>query len=132
MVLIGLAIIFSYSMGNVCAAGTTIYVNGLSGNEQCPNGLNATHISGTLSCLKLSIKNATSTVDTNLTVYIADGQYSGINNTQITIDQNMNIIGQNETDVIINGTGTNWIFAINSGVTLNLSDLTLRQRYYRI
>ena len=37
----------------------------------------------------------------------------------------MNIIGQNESDVIINGTGTNWIFAINSGVTLNLSDLTL-------
>ena len=124
MVLIGLAIIFSYSMGNVCAAGTTIYVNGSSGNDSW-NGLNATHISGTLSGPKLSIKNATSTVDTNLTVYIADGQYSGINNTHITIDQNMNIIGQNESDVIINGTGTNWIFAINSGVTLNLSDLTL-------
>ena len=60
MVLIGLAIIFSYSMGNVCAAGTTIYVNGSSGNDSW-NGLNATHISGTLSGPKLSKKTQTST-----------------------------------------------------------------------
>ena len=37
----------------------------------------------------------------------------------------MNIIGQSQRDIIINGTGTNWIFRINTGISFNIFNLTL-------
>ncbi|EKQ51601.1 MAG: repeat-containing protein, partial [Methanobacterium sp. Maddingley MBC34] len=45
--------------------------------------------------------------------------------TNITINRNMTIQGQSQTGTIINGTGTNWIFNITSGVNVTLLDLTL-------
>ena len=126
MVLIGLAVIFSYSMGDVSAAsGDTIYVNGNStlGNDDW-NGESATYQSGIIGP-KYSIKNATGTVNTNGQIYIAHEQYQGINNTQITIDRNMTINGESQTDTIINGTGTNWIFHINPGIYVTINNLTL-------
>lgn len=124
LVLIGLMVIFSYGIGNVSAASNAnIYVN--TGGNDSWDGQYGTHESGTLSGPKLSIKNATGTVDPDGTVNIANGQYKGINNTEITIDKNMHIQGQSETDTIINGTNTNWIFNINSGITVLISNLTL-------
>jgi len=123
MVFIGLVVIFSYGVGNVSAAGNTVYVNALGGNDSW-NGLSASH-SGTLSGPKLSIKNATGTVDADGTVNIADGQYTGENNTNITINTDMNITGQSETGTIINGTGTNWIFIIPLGINVNINTLTI-------
>ena len=61
---------------------------------------------------KLSIKNATGTLNTNGTIHIANGEYKGENNTRIVIDKNMTIIGESQTGTIINGTGPNWIFNI--------------------
>jgi uncharacterized repeat protein (TIGR01451 family) len=61
---------------------------------------------------KLTIKNATGTVNANGTIHIANGEYKGENNTGITIDKNMTISGESQTGTIINGTGTNWIFNI--------------------
>ena len=123
LVFIGLVVIFSCGISNVSAAGNTVYVNASGGNDSW-DGLSATH-SGTLSGPKLSIKNATGTIDADGTVNIADGQYTGENNTEITINKNMYIQGQSETGTIINGTGTNWIFQINPGITLNILNLTL-------
>ena len=124
MVLIGLAVIFSYSMGDVSAAsGDTIYVNGSSGNDDW-NGESATYQSGIIGP-KYSIKNATGTVNTNGQINIANGQYTGIDNTQITINKNMTINGESQTETIINGTGTNWIFQIQHGIFVTINNLTL-------
>ena len=116
--LIGLVVIFSYGIGNVSAtSGDTIYVNGSSGHDS----------SAGTSWLyaKKSIKNATETATADGTVNIANGNYTGINNTQITLNKNINIIGQSKTSTIINGTGTNWIFHINTGIKVNIRNVLL-------
>ena len=123
LVLIGLILIFSYGMGNAAAASNaTIYVS--TGGNDSWNGQYATHISGT-SGPKLSIKNATGTVASDGTIKIANGQYTGITNTEININKNMTIQGQSEQGTIINGTNTNWIFTINNGIKVTINNLTL-------
>ena len=57
-------------------------------------------------------------------VSIADGVYSGDGNTNITIDRNMTIQGLSQDGTIINGTDTNWIFTITSGVNVTICNLT--------
>jgi autotransporter family porin len=117
LLLISLGLIFTVSVNNVSAApGDTIYVNGSSGNDTS-NG-------SSWILAKKTIKNATDNVNINGKVNIANGNYSGVNNTQITITKNMNIIGQSQTGTIINGTGTNWIFYIKSG-NVTITNLTL-------
>ena len=107
----------------VSAAGTsdnsTIYVS-TQGNDTW-DGLNATY-NGT-SGPKKTITNATGTVATNGTIYIAQGTY---NESGINIDHNMTIIGETQTNTIINGkqTGTS-IFIILPGINVTLLNLTL-------
>ena len=109
--------IFSYGIGNVSAAGNVIYVNGSSGNDTW-DGL--TH--GTA---KLTIKNATGTVSTNGSIYIASGTYSGTGNTNININHNMTIIGAGKNSTIISGLDSSRIFSVSNGVTFNLKSLTI-------
>jgi autotransporter family porin len=117
LLLISLGLIFTVSVNNVSAApGDTIYVNDSSGNDASDGS--------SWILAKKSIKNATNNVNVNGKVNIADGQYKGINNTNITITKNMNIIGQSQTGTIINGTDTNWIFYIKSG-NVTITNLTL-------
>jgi predicted outer membrane repeat protein len=105
-------------MGTVLAApGDTVYVNG-SGGQDTNDG------SSWLSA-KQSIKNATGTVNSNGTVNIANGQYTGDNNTKIIIDKNMTIHGQSQKETIINGTNTNWIFSINSSINVVINNLSI-------
>nr|WP_319374009.1 hypothetical protein [uncultured Methanobacterium sp.] len=73
---------------------------------------------------KLTIQNATGTVSSNGVVTIADGVYSGSGNTNITINRNMIIQGLSQNGTIINGTDTNWIFTILSGVNVTIRNLT--------
>ncbi len=96
-------------------AASTVYVNttGLDSNP------------GTIEAPYLTINKGVQSVDENGNINIADGFYSGENNTNITIDKNMTIVGQSQTGTIINGSDTNWIFRVNSGVVLNLLNLTL-------
>ncbi|UTB31580.1 MAG: Ig-like domain-containing protein [Methanobacterium sp. ERen5] len=122
-VLVGLMIIFSCGVGNVSATATnTVYVSA-SGNDTY-NGLSAVHTTG-IDGPKASIKNAIKIVGKNGTLNIAKGKYTGVNNTNIVINKNLNIKGQNEANTVINGTGNSWIFYINKGVTLNICDLAL-------
>ena len=123
LVFIGLVVIFSYSVGNVSAAGNTVYVNA-SGGSDTYDGLSAIHTTGTTGP-KATIKNGVGTVNTNGTLNIADGQYNGTENTQITINNNMTIKGQSQKGTIINGTGTNYIFGIQSGITVTILNLTI-------
>jgi hypothetical protein len=123
LVLIGLVAIFSYSMGNVAAApGDTIYVNGTSGQDTWDGQIPVWN--GT-SGPKATIKNATGTVNTGGTVNIADGQYTGLNNTNININRNMTFAGQSSYGTIINGTNSSTIFIIASGVYSNIVNITL-------
>ena len=117
-IFLGLVVIFSCGMNTVAAApGDTIYVNASGGNDS-NNGSSWLYA-------KQSISNAISTVNPDGTINIADGQYTGSNNTGITINQNIIIQGQSEANTIINGTYTNRIFFINSGITVTINNLTL-------
>ncbi len=123
LLLLSLVLVFSFTVGTVSAAfmgpspsSNVIYVNDSSGNDD-NDGLS-------WATAKLSIKNATGTVNANGTVNIANGLYTGENNTGITINKNMNIIGQSRTGTIINGTDTNWIFYIDDYVTVTIQNLT--------
>ncbi len=61
------------------------------------NGESPTYQSGIIGP-KYSIKNATGTVNNNGQINIANGQYTGIDNTQITINKNMTINGESQTE----------------------------------
>lgn len=103
--------------GAVSAAD--IYVNGSNGNDD-NDGLS-------WDTAKLSIGNATATVSENGVVSIADGEYSGINNTNITISKSMTINGLSQNGVVINGSSTSQIFKILSGVNVTLKNITFTQ-----
>jgi hypothetical protein len=106
------------------APGDTIYVNGTGGNDSW-DGQSDIYNSTTGSGPKLSIRNATGTVNSNGTVHIADGVYSGVNNTGITIDKNMNIMCQSQALTVIDGYDAGQIFIIQSGVNVTIQGLTL-------
>ena len=72
---------------------------------------------------KQSISNATGTVNTNGTIYIATGTY---NESNIGIHTNMTIIGENQKNTIINGQQSVYsIFITGYGVNLTIINLTL-------
>ena len=129
-VLIGLVFIFSYGIGNVTAvSGDTIYVNGSSGQDNWDGQIAVWN--GT-SGPKASIKNATGTVNNGGIINIADGVYSGAQNTNIVIYKNMNIKGQSQDSTIINGTNMddmNGIFTILPGYNVTITDLTMCNGY---
>lgn len=102
---------------NTVSAADVIYVNGTSGSDANDGTSWAT--------AKLSIGNATGTVNSNGLVNVADGTYTGSDNRNITIDSDMTIIGQSQTGTIINAQGLSRIFTVNNGINLNIQNLTL-------
>ncbi len=115
------SIVFT-TVNTVSADSSIIYVNDSGGNDDW-DGQYAEWIINTLSGPKKSIKNATGTVDVGGTVNIADGYYSGENNTNITIDKNMTITGQSRDNSIIDGTSSSQIFMIQNN-TVKIRNLT--------
>ena len=125
LVLIILALIFTYGVGNASAADSgTIYVNATSGNDDW-NGQSATYQPSTNNGPKLTIQNATGTISANGTIDIANGIYAGVKNNNITINKNMTIQGQSQSGTIINGSGINWIFKIPRGMAVKIINITL-------
>jgi len=118
--ILGLTVITVIS--SVSAADNdVIYVNGSSGDDSW-DGL-------TWLTAKLTIKNATATVNDGGTVYIADGTYSGDENTNITLDKDVTFIGEHQNQTILNGTDTNRLFVIENGATVSLINMTLANSY---
>jgi hypothetical protein len=117
LIMFFLVTVFTFGVGNASAAGNTIYVNGSHGNDSWNGTSWAT--------AKLTIKNATGTVNNIGTIRIANGIYSGSGNTGITFDTNMTIVGQSQKGTIINGTNSSQIFIITSGVNVLILNLTL-------
>ncbi|AXV40088.1 MAG: hypothetical protein CIT02_07050 [Methanobacterium sp. BAmetb5] len=128
LVLLSLSLVFCVSTAS--ADPGIIYVNNATGNDSY-NGESA--IFDGVNGPKLSIKNATGTVTPNGVVNIADGLYTGTNNTNINIVKSVNIVGQSQANTIIDGENTNWIFKIaetsEPGITVTLSKLTLTNAY---
>lgn len=106
---------------DVSASSSVIYVNGSSGDDN--------NDGSTWLLAKKSIKNATKTVTNGGTVNIANGLYTGVNNTKITIDKDMIIKGQSKSGTIINGTNNAWIFKIQKGRNVVIQNLTLANGY---
>jgi len=111
-----------FSVTAVSAEPGVIYVNNDTGNDTW-DGQSPTW-DGT-SGPKLSIGNAVGTVTTGGTVNIANGIYKGTGNRGITINKNMNIIGESQSGTVIDGEQQNNIFTISSGVTVTIQNLTL-------
>lgn len=126
-----LAFLFIFGISGVSAVSSvandtpnTIYVS-TNGNDSW-DGLSAVY-NGT-SGPKNSIKNATGTVSANGTIKIANGIYSGENNTQIHITKNMTIIGQSQENTIVNANLSAEIFYIESyisDISVTIQNLTL-------
>ncbi len=123
LILISLAAIFAFSIDSASAAPNQIYVNNATGNDAW-DGQNPTW-NGT-SGPKLSIKNATGTVNANGTVNVANGVYSGVNNLNISINKNMTILGESSTGTIIDAGGLGRVFTVNNGFNLIIQSLTIR------
>ncbi|MBI5680296.1 MAG: Ig-like domain repeat protein [Methanobacterium sp.] len=121
--LLSLTILFCAS--SVSAAdGDIIYVNNNIGDDSY-DGFNSIYDPITNHGPKLSIKNATGTVNTDGTVQLADGGYTGVNNTGITIDRSMKIIGESQSGTVINAQRLGRIFRIEPGITVTLENITL-------
>lgn len=120
---LGFICFISVSLSGASSAATannsTIYVS-IHGNDNW-NGLSATHNTTTGNGPKATIMNATSTVENNGTIYIANGFY---NESFMTINSNMTLIGQGQTNTIISAKYTN-LFEIPAGITLTLENLTI-------
>lgn len=105
-----------FCLGSVSAAeNDTIYVN-TAGNDTTGNGSAENPY--------LTIQKGVSSVNENGIIYIANGQYNGANNTNISIAKNMTITGNSPTETIIEGQGL--IFLINPNVNVIIQNLTLK------
>ena len=71
-----------------------------------------------------TIKTGISNVYSGGRLHIADGTYTGENNTNIVIDKDMTITGQNRDNTIINGANSAQIFQIQNGVNVTIANLT--------
>ena len=119
MVLIGLSVIFLSCVEDVAAANApSIYVNGSSGNDSWDGQIAVWN--GT-SGPKATINSGVNTVQYGGTVYIASGIY---NETNININKDMTIKGQNQQSTIVNGNNIGRIFIIQH-VIVNIYNLTL-------
>ena len=122
ILLFTISIIFISSIGSVSADSSLIYINGSSGNDD-NDGLS-------WETSKLTIKNASGSVSNHGAVNIADGEYTGVNNTHIVIDKNIHIVGQSREGTIINGANTDCLFLVINGVNVSITNLTLANGNY--
>ncbi|ADZ09827.1 conserved repeat domain protein [Methanobacterium lacus] len=99
------------------ASGDHIYVNGSSGSDT-NDGL-------TPQTAKLTIKNATKTVNNGGTITISGGTYSGAGNSNIRIDRSMAIMGAGKNKTIISGLDSSNIFLIANNANFILSGVTI-------
>jgi len=63
------------------------------------------------------------------TIFLEKGNYSGENNTNLTISNKNITISGIESGVVIDGAGVNWIFNITNGANLTLNNITLQNGY---
>ncbi len=68
-----------------------------------------------------TIKKAITIANDDDNIYLADGEYSGLGNTRLTIDKSLNFIGSKNT--VIDGENENYIFNITDGVKVTFKNI---------
>ncbi|MCK9150414.1 hypothetical protein MXE27_00450 [Methanobacterium alcaliphilum] len=119
VILLVLFFLFNFTISAVSADKSTIYVNDSSGNDSW-DGEYQEWLSGTINGPKKSIKNAIETVNDKGVVHIANGVYTGENNTNIVIDKNVTIIGESQEGTIIDAQKSAQIFNVNPYLVYNM------------
>ncbi|MCL2114773.1 MAG: hypothetical protein FWH29_00955 [Methanobrevibacter sp.] len=76
------------------------------------------------------ISQGISNISSGGTLNLADGIYSGVDNSNITIDKDVTIVGSSKTDTIIYLDSGDWAFNVSSGNTLTLYNLTIISNYF--
>lgn len=120
ILIISLLLFAALSTLSASNAASNIYVNGSSGNDDW-DGTNATYQGGIIGP-KATIQNGTNTVDDSGTVNVADGTYQE----HITINKNVNLIGQSQSGTIIDGTNNGKVVLIHSGRIVNITNFTIQ------
>jgi predicted outer membrane repeat protein len=72
-----------------------------------------------------TIQNGINNLATGGTLHLQNGTYTGTGNYAITINKNITIIGDDQTNTIINAAKAGNIFTINSGITVTINNITL-------
>ncbi|MCL2688083.1 MAG: hypothetical protein FWE58_06060, partial [Methanobrevibacter sp.] len=73
------------------------------------------------------IKGALDSDDSVGTIHLNPGTYSGINNTNITVNKNVTFQGNGSPDrVVIDGENSNWLFNIQDNLTVKFINITFR------
>lgn len=72
-----------------------------------------------------SLKHAIEQSANGTTIYLANGNYSGEDNRNLTIDKSITIVGNSRDNVVIDGENIARIFVINSPIAVKLDSLTL-------
>ncbi len=121
---LGFVVIFSCGINSTFAANSSsIYVSPQGNDTWDGQSIAYNGTSGP----KQTITNAIGTVANNGTIYLASGTY---NESDITINTNMTIIGENQQNTIIDAQGQNFIFFIepieDNQISLTLVNLTLQ------
>nr|WP_319374007.1 Ig-like domain-containing protein [uncultured Methanobacterium sp.] len=91
-----------------------------TGNDSW-TGNSSTHIDGTDIGPKATIQNGADTVESGGTVYVAEGTYKE----HVTINQNLNLIGESLAGTILDGTQNGRPLTINSGLTVIITNFTI-------
>ena len=102
------------------SAASTLYVNNNTGNDSY-DGESPTFTGG-INGPKSTIQDAINTIDPNGTVHVANGTYIE----HITINKNVNLIGESQKGTIIDGQKTGTTIKINKNQNLNLTNLTIQ------
>ena len=89
-----------------------------------PTGSDTTG-TGTAANPYATIQNGLNNLAAGGTLNLMPGTYTGIGNSAITIVQNVNIIGENQNNTLINAANSNNIFNINTGVNVTIANLNL-------
>lgn len=76
-----------------------------------------------------SLRHAIEQSSNGSTIYLADGNYSGKNNRNLTIDKSLSIVGNSRDKVVIDGENIARIFIINSPIAVKLDSMTLINGY---
>ena len=114
--------------GNVAGSNTVTQINYLSVllNDVyvSPTG-NDTTGDGTTTNPYATIQNGLNNVVAGGTIHLASGTYTGTGNKGLTITKNVNIIGEGQTNTIIDAQNLSNIFTLNQGVTVTIANLAL-------
>ena len=95
------------------SATNNIYVDAINGDD-----------SNDGSSLENSLKSFGKALDlseNNCTIYLANGDYSGLENTGLTINKSLNIIG--DEDTTFNGLNENYIFIIENDLAISFKNI---------